>query len=514
MENGGDLRNYMTQRYASSMVFLSLMLAAELNVLFNSSPITTNIRLSLSEQQHFTLKFWVGFTILVSIILTLLSLIVTFTAWGMVSAISDENAHCILRSSIGQYVGELPQRFVVASIYSFLLWILLFIFVLIPVGFWSILLLFIVLALLAHTITVFSVFGRLILHSTAMSPNRIFEEGYEKALTPQPLQEQLHVKAMAELSNGTSITRQYRRKMKPLDRKYDQEELAAVMRHSWNRPSSTTATTTAATTATQVAEPPTIAPTAPAPLTSNRGRVQSTADGHSGGTRIRADSTVRFADELLSPPPARRGESRATALTPMTEERSRASSRGESPTTTIATNGSLRESVSGGSLKDAATTMLFKDHTNAPGIPPPPADMTPKGISVSSLDDWLAGSTPMSTPGMDDRKRTPFSSALRMPPPHPREVSTRRSNSIISSFDEFDPFPYNNNNNAERALTDDEKFDLDYPDYAEGVLFDNGDTTTNQDARTPHDETQGLLHNGSPPTNNYSSTTRKSDDMV
>ena len=42
--DGEDLRGYMTQRYASNMVFLSLLLSTELGVLFNSAHVTTEVR--------------------------------------------------------------------------------------------------------------------------------------------------------------------------------------------------------------------------------------------------------------------------------------------------------------------------------------------------------------------------------------------------------------------------------------------------------------------------------------
>jgi hypothetical protein len=267
LENGGDLRNYMTSRYSSSMVFLSLLLATELNVLFNSSPITTNIRHALQNQLHLQLQFWIGIIILVSIILTLFSLIITYTAWGMVSAISDENAHCILRSSIGQYIGELPHRFIVASIYTFLLWIIIFIFLLIPMGFWSMLLVLMVLVIFIHVMTAFSSFGRLILHTAAMSPNPIFDESYEKSLTPQPLQEQLYTKARAEILNNTSITRQYRRKLKPLSRRYSVDELVMLLREA-----------------------------------GYKSPVKMDDDQVDDGVRMRANSTVRFVDQLLTTP--------------------------------------------------------------------------------------------------------------------------------------------------------------------------------------------------------------------
>jgi len=80
-ENGKDLRDYMTQRYASSMVFMSLLLATELSVLFNSAQVTTSVRASLMKEDYHDVHFWVGIFIIMSSILTLLSLISTFTAW-------------------------------------------------------------------------------------------------------------------------------------------------------------------------------------------------------------------------------------------------------------------------------------------------------------------------------------------------------------------------------------------------------------------------------------------------
>lgn len=212
MENGADLRSYMTQRFASSMVFMSLLLGAELNVLFNSAAVTTSMRRELFAENFWTIEFWVGITILVSVILTILSLISTFTVWGMVSSVSDANAHCILRSSIGQYVAELPGRFIVTAVYSFLIWVTLFFFLLLPFGFWSILLMLTTVALFFHVVVVFSAFGRIIMHTGAMGSHRIFEEATEKRLLPHSLHSSLLEKAKAELARKTSIMRQYRRK--------------------------------------------------------------------------------------------------------------------------------------------------------------------------------------------------------------------------------------------------------------------------------------------------------------
>lgn len=233
MPNGGDLRNYMTQRYASNMVFMSLLLGAELGVLFNSSRITMDIRLALQASAHYKLQFWIGISILISVVFTLLSLFTTFTAWGMVSAISDENSHCILRSSIGQYAAQLPQRFIIISIYGFLFTVLLFFFLLLPAfGFWSILLSFLVMALFFHVVTVFSAFGRIILHTGAIAPHRIFEENYEENLLPQSLHSDLIKRAKAELTNKTSVVRQYRRKCDPVNREFSQEDMIRYLRQA------------------------------------------------------------------------------------------------------------------------------------------------------------------------------------------------------------------------------------------------------------------------------------------
>ena len=207
--DGKELRHYMTQRYSSSMVFMSLLLSTELSVLFNSAVVTTDVRRALEEERYDTVAFWVGIFIIVSAILSLLGLVATFTAWGMVSAVNEVNAHCVFRSSIGQYVAELPGNFIVGSIYTFSIWLILFFFLLLPVGFSSFLLLGITLGLFVHIITAFSAFGRIIMHSGAMGSNRIFDPVFESTLSPCSLHANLLAKARATLADESSIRRQY-----------------------------------------------------------------------------------------------------------------------------------------------------------------------------------------------------------------------------------------------------------------------------------------------------------------
>ena len=122
---GKDLRLYYTQRYASTMVFLSLMLSGEITVFFNSSNRMTQMRDALESGSHSKLKYWIGIVMMLSIVVTVVGIVATFTVWGMVLAISDKNAHCLLRSSIGLYVIGLPPRYVVAALYLFLMWVIL-----------------------------------------------------------------------------------------------------------------------------------------------------------------------------------------------------------------------------------------------------------------------------------------------------------------------------------------------------------------------------------------------------
>lgn len=236
MEDGKDLREYMTQRYASSMVFMSLLLSIELGVLFNSAGVTTDVRHALLEERHFSVAFWAGMSIILSAILTLFSLISTFTAWTMVSSVSEENAHCIFRSSIGQYCAELPGRFIVGSIYSFLAWLIMFFFLLLPFGYYSMFLMIIGVGLFVHVITSFSAFGRVIMHTGAMGSQPIFDPAYEAGLLPHTLHDNLLIKARANLSRSTSIRRQYRSRSSPIDRILSEDELSSRMHSERSEP--------------------------------------------------------------------------------------------------------------------------------------------------------------------------------------------------------------------------------------------------------------------------------------
>jgi hypothetical protein len=194
------------------MVLLSLLLATEIHVFFNSSNELVQMRsiLGTFPIAWDSLQFWIGLTILLDVYVTLMGLIATFTLWGMISAISDSNSHCLLRSSLGQYVTSLPPRLALASIYLFLLWILLFVIDLVV---WPLAIVLVALALIMFFSIVLplSAFGRLIMHTGAMSQRPILSADLEKDLMPSGLQASLLIRATHRQRRNVCVTAQYRR---------------------------------------------------------------------------------------------------------------------------------------------------------------------------------------------------------------------------------------------------------------------------------------------------------------
>jgi hypothetical protein len=419
MESGDDLRAYMTQRYASNMVFMSLLLSTEMGILFNSAEVTNDVRNQLQLGNHNSVSFWAGFMIIVSALLTLLSLISTFTAWAMVNAVDEANAHCLFRSSIGQYAAELPGRFIVCSIYSFLLSFILFFFLLLPVGIWSMTLLLLTVVLFVHVVAAFSAFGRVIMHSGAMGKERIFEPQYEKSLLPHTLHTELLKKAKANLANNTSITRQYRRKQKSIDRPLLEEELYDHL----------------------------------------SGRNDQLAKEAESYFRPRADSTVRFKDE--EQPPVSTFHHHHRPLTPISD--TSVVTHIPTPESSTTSRKSLLLPVS-----DRPPTPILErpqafNNNNKQPHPLRPnlvkSNSAIHSVSTSSLEQWLQAS-PMST--TDDPNNTkPASNFKRAPTPPPTQVmaSQDSSRSLLSATDQL-----KDTRLSDRELTEEERFAMDYGD--------------------------------------------------
>ena len=84
--------------------------------------------------------------------------------------------------------------------------------------FWSIIVIAAILLLFFHVMTVYSAFGRLIIHSGAMGDSPIFDPSFEAELLPRGLHTSLLFKALDELRKGTSVTRQYKYPSRPIGR--------------------------------------------------------------------------------------------------------------------------------------------------------------------------------------------------------------------------------------------------------------------------------------------------------
>ena len=189
----------------------------------------------------YDLKFWIGMVLVLNIVVTLLGLLVTTTTWGMISSLGDEhdrdehiiiddddddhiigrrnkntshhnnNAHCLIRSTTGSYVTSLPPRFVVASLYLCLLWVVLFIVDLVHVIPATVLVLT-VLILFFSVVPSLSMFGRLILHTGAMSSSRpVLSPKLEQELLPTGLQSSLLIRAIINSKHrkNYSVMNQY-----------------------------------------------------------------------------------------------------------------------------------------------------------------------------------------------------------------------------------------------------------------------------------------------------------------
>ena len=208
-DDGDKLRDHMVQRYASNMVFMALLLSSDVAVLFSPSQPSETMRQNLVAGNYNTFDFWAGLFVCISMFLVFGSLLATFTAWAIVSSVSANNAHCVLRSSIGLFATQFPSRVIVMSIYSFFLWGILFMFVLLPMV-WAIIIAVAACVLVIFIVSTYSALGRLVMHTSAMSSERIFELPEEESMLPFDLLNTLVVKANEKRILKTDVTVQYR----------------------------------------------------------------------------------------------------------------------------------------------------------------------------------------------------------------------------------------------------------------------------------------------------------------
>ena len=190
------------------MVFFSLLLGSIMSILINSAKFSTDVRKALRDQNYVTNQYWMGICLIVGAVVTVLGLVATYTAWGLLSAISDNNSHALLRSSMGQYVTSLPSKFVVASLYLYLTSLILFLVEIVS-GPAMYCLIALVTGLFFQVVVSLSAFGRLIIHTGAMGKKRVLDPQFERYLLPSGLHASLLIKATERRRRRTSVTSQY-----------------------------------------------------------------------------------------------------------------------------------------------------------------------------------------------------------------------------------------------------------------------------------------------------------------
>jgi hypothetical protein len=119
-KKGNKLRKPLTQRFSSTTIFLSVILAAEIGIITSPAEIVEDVRVAL-KCRSYNLEFWTGIVLSFSTLSSITALTSNYSAWAIFTAISDENMRVICASSMGLYAAQLPNILIVVVFYSFLL---------------------------------------------------------------------------------------------------------------------------------------------------------------------------------------------------------------------------------------------------------------------------------------------------------------------------------------------------------------------------------------------------------
>lgn len=211
LKDGDNLRAVITARFASNLVFMSLLLGTEIGVLFSPSKPADAFRAAMKKGDYSEVDFWAAIVLCVSIGTTLSSLVANFTAWAVVGAVSPQNAHAILRSSVGLQATQLPARLVITSIYLFAGWLMMFMAILLP-DVWAFVVALVPVVLIGYIVGLYSILGRLIIYSKGMRHREIFTEDVHNTMTPRRLSEELAKKALSQKARKTPLPLYYRGK--------------------------------------------------------------------------------------------------------------------------------------------------------------------------------------------------------------------------------------------------------------------------------------------------------------
>ena len=147
---------------------------------------------------HLNLHFFAGIALHVSVVFSLTALIANVTAWSIFIVLSKETAGTILRSSLGLYAAQLPNRLVLLSFYMFFAWVALFWFIVMPYSV-ALTLMVVGLVLMIHIAGTYSAMGEVIMATSAMANERIFAMEHEDKMVPTELFHALYVVTCSNL---------------------------------------------------------------------------------------------------------------------------------------------------------------------------------------------------------------------------------------------------------------------------------------------------------------------------
>jgi hypothetical protein len=217
----------------------------------------------------------------------------------MISALSDSNSNTLLRSSMGQYVTALPSRFVVASLYLFLLWLTLLLVELISGPLiWA--LLSAIAYMFFQVVVSLSAFGRLIIHTGAMGQKRVLDPEFERHLLPSGLHASLLIKATERSRRRTSVTDQYRQSSLASSKRHESSTSLASSNGLRKRRSPVSNTDSASRSAAPLSVPPSAGlPSPMGPLSKKR---LSSEEHHAVMEAARAFGDFSEPDTTSSPP--------------------------------------------------------------------------------------------------------------------------------------------------------------------------------------------------------------------
>ena len=175
----------------SNVLLFSNMVKKPTGVFFSPAEIVNQVRQALKDGD-LNLKFFAGIALNISFVFSLSALIANVTAWAIFVVLSKPNASTILRSSLGLYAAQLPNRLVLLSFYLFLVWVSLFWFLIMPLSA-ALMLTVMALGLVSHIASTFSAMGEIIMATSAMSDEPILSEDQEEKMGPKELYHALQV---------------------------------------------------------------------------------------------------------------------------------------------------------------------------------------------------------------------------------------------------------------------------------------------------------------------------------